>query len=144
MKYAKFVLVCVMTLIPHVCLAVSRLCPENTKCISTSGYFTAAECSKNCTSGSYCCPVCYTEANGETCPDGWTLTAGLPIIGGGTTDNTCTRTDNTIVAEDTKGYKKQNYGSCAPTSVEIHALWYEISSTDRTCNGLNYCMFCGN
>lgn len=123
--------------------AISLGCTYNKmQCNSTSTYYTQTECNQNCTRGSYCCPVCYTEATGETCPDGWELTAGLPIIGGGTAGNVCSRTDNTIVAEDSNGYLKQNYGSCDPTDAAVRTQWYEISSTNKTCGGLLYCLEC--
>lgn len=142
MKKISIIIITAIITAPNIALGI--ICPGERKCIVTSNYMTASECQETCTSGTYCCPACYEEATEETCPDGWILTTGLPMIGGGTAGNTCTRTDNTIVAEDTKGYKKQNYGSCNPTNTPTNVLWYKISSTNEPCNGMNVCARCGN
>jgi len=107
------------------------------KCLTDSDGFSQAECATQCTSGKYCCPTCYVESETQTCPSGWTL--GENMLG----DVLCMRSDNTIVSNDTAGYKKQNYGSCTPTTTTNTTYRYSISNTDKIASGgQSLCLVC--
>jgi len=133
MKQSAIFLIFAAVIIPHSAMAVSLLDPMNMVCRAGTTGLTQSECLQQVSHGQYCCPKCYQQTESTVCPDGWTLTF---LLGSGT----CTRVDNTIVASDSKGYKKQNYGTCSPTTQTVKSYLYEISATNKTdSNGLFYC-----
>lgn len=128
-----------ITCIPHTILALSLdVNTDNIQCALGETGMTRSECLAQCSSGNYCCPKCYTATTKMSCPSGWELTKNT--MNG---NDTCARSDDTIVATDEMGYKKQLYGSCTPTETTTKTQFFRISTTQITDSlGRQQCSTC--